>query len=349
MKNEELALKILRCYPLIGDAACQIRAIYFLHLYESIIRNNDTSIQVENLQLIENSLVLTAIADHEYDPFKILTSEKSNLSKIPDDVVTKYGLKSKSKKTRYINEIRAKVAKTSADFLCQMFTEIYYNEEIKKYLTTTFLYLSLSGKHVPILPCYLSCKMMLDFLAMHDQLLTIKLTRIIQDHVEITPSFKQETFSFRFDNKTFVFCEGSGDAQLTITIDMYSCFNPLTKTATVTHPGFFAVAEFDKFFSEFKKADIAKLIILSASAHYQYPELTSGDTEQAACDFNEVKEDKTRTLTNTEFTFFKPSLIEYNQFRQLAQNIDLINFNHHDRQTKSPIIGISHIYHEFRK
>lgn len=165
---------ILSCDPLVGDTACQIRAIHLLYLYQ--LYNKGQVLSAEDLQYIRECQMLTLLTEAKLLEFNIIDTEAICLKKInlAPELFANYTVNGK-----FIAKAQANVALRALMFLQIICKPHFFEEGLDKYLQVGFLYKSSSQQHIPLIPCFISTQLMLHYLKYTQALLIINMQRIV--------------------------------------------------------------------------------------------------------------------------------------------------------------------------
>ena len=169
---------ILNCDPLVGDTACQIRAIHLLHLYH--LHNQGQAFSEADVLYIQQCQMLTILTEAKFLEFHIIDTESINLKKIalaPELFVNN------TVNSKFIAKAQANIARRSLEFLTLIYEPNFFEAELGKYMELDSLYKSSSKQHIPIIPCFMSTQLMLYYLKQRQSLLKVTIKRLAVDQV----------------------------------------------------------------------------------------------------------------------------------------------------------------------
>ena len=166
-RNEQMR-KILKNDPLIGDTACQNRAIYLVCIAERV--RLGIPLTKEEEQFLEDCEFLTKIKkDTEYylkiqNEGIIIKKEEIGKSLDLSSALFPASVKSKCARDRYISQKKAEVAKASLLFMLKNLADLQISAEMTPDNEYTFGALTISNNSIPIFPFYLSVKLFIKIL-----------------------------------------------------------------------------------------------------------------------------------------------------------------------------------------
>jgi len=305
--------QILQYDPLVSDSACHTRAAYLIYLSRKSRAGN---LSKEELGYLEACNILTKTQFRKYDAFGIIVDERTDTNKIPSE----YGLASASntKKNTFLAQKKSEVAKTTLDFLqenCKELT-LYAEFDALRYQIPTMKH------YTPVVPLYVSAKMMLHYSAKQAIPIMVNLKRLTMVDEQF---FLDGAASIvhRFDSEKGKFIqEEVKDDQEAIAIDMVSCY---VKNTEKEVNGFLTTSTFQAFMQEFGKEDLAMLILLCAAGHPPYPASAeptkstkpSSATEEKSADKQTIAPADTESNSPAKFQFDLNRCTE-NEIKQLS-------------------------------
>lgn len=256
-----LSTRFVNYDPLVSDAACHTRALYLAFLAKKE-KNEKTPLSKDESTYLENCKILTDSRARNTDNFDLITEEATNADSVPDEQVSQPP--SLNKKKTYLSKKKSMVATSTLAYLQTACSELqlYANPEIFTFDIRT------DSQRIPVLPLYISAKMMLHLAAKHSYPLVVNLKRIsLQEKSFLLDGAVSLVYSFNQEKKQFSPQEAKGDEEA-IAIDMVSCLVKNTEEETA---GFLASPIFQTFLEVFKQEDLATLVMICAVGHKQYP------------------------------------------------------------------------------
>ena len=202
--REDALSFILSLDPLVGDTACQLYSTYLLLLFLKLQSNQP--LLSEEIELLNACKILTITAVDQPDPSGCIISRKVNPEILSSEI------SSKTQREKRVKEARKYVATSTFDFFSIFFQRLdFFDEMMCKYPSAkTNLFISASHCQTPLLPFYISCKIMFYILKEYHSLLIVNLKRLNEDKQPIA-HFK---LHYRYDESTRKFKNISiGDAQ----------------------------------------------------------------------------------------------------------------------------------------
>ena len=169
--KQEIQNTILHCDPLVGETACQIRAIHLLHLYNQV--QKDLTLTPVELEYINYCELLTKSKEDRFGEFNMIDSGTINTSKVT------HLYKSQELTSKVIALKQSKIAAMGVEFMQSIAPVSFFQDHLDKYLENEFLYKSSSKKHLSVIPCFISTQLMLLHLMNTNSLLIINLKRIL--------------------------------------------------------------------------------------------------------------------------------------------------------------------------
>jgi len=319
--RNELSELILACDPLVCDTACQIRACTLLQIYTTL-QNNPQYLPISDQDYINHCRILTSISEREMDVSDTLISEKTDLSKISKADIEKYGLSSNKKKEHFVGKIRLTVADQSLKQFRQLTPQLKYDDGLLKYFQDDYLYIENSKSKIPIIPFYLSVKMMLNFLYQYNKLLILNIKQYLSQHNE-NQLVSAKTICFRYAGEELVRQPNKSLAQDEVGL----AISMVTTNET---------------FLNIKDQPIDVMILLSAAAHFQTPLLAKGNIDECQKDFVDgEKPAEPKPLIAYKNEVNQCSIKEYKAFRDLAHQYNLIK---KEKNSTSPVFCVEHVY-----
>ncbi|MCD6046944.1 MAG: hypothetical protein K0S08_591 [Gammaproteobacteria bacterium] len=345
---KKLLTILLHCDPLVGDTACHLRAIHLLFLYHHIQKQiQAVASEQEEIDLLvkkdflEASLLLTKAQTSKLDPTGLLIGQKTN-TEIPE--LSKL---SRTKKDALIAEARQKVATETLGFVKSYYQSIkdFFTDNLSRYLLQEdFLYLSSKKVHTPILPFYLSCKIMLDILAREKLLLIVHIKRLaaaadvferkLLGEAVIYYCYDDTLQKFVVQDKSTIADNAPG-----LKINMYSCLPALSHGVEKC----FDQVDSSIFFQDFKQLDIAKIILMCAVGHIQVPDAAQGSLQELNQDFNMLQEGDGESLMRVDNNIHQCSKLEFTKFLLTAKKYTVFGLEASSINPVPPI-QVNHVH-----
>jgi hypothetical protein len=254
-----LSNQIVQYDPLVSDTACHTRAPYLVYLAR---KSKSSELDQTEKDYLDACETLTAIKLRKQDAFGVITDERTDNTKIPARFIAANS--SNTKKNTFLAQQKTFVAKATLAFLQENCKDMKMFAGLKD-ITFNIPHYKMS---LPVLPLYVSAKMMLNFAAKQSIPLVANIKRLKSQE----DSFALEGASsliYRFDTekKAFALQEAEQD-QEAIAINIVSCYVENTEKEV---DGFLTAKTFQLFLEAFKREDIALLIMIAAVGHPQYP------------------------------------------------------------------------------
>ncbi len=266
-RNEELLRKILASDPIIGDVACQNRAVYLAYLFQKISRqkvlNND---EIEFINLASN---LSEILIAERSPCDLVKDFKTpSMGKLPAKFPAEAC--SNKKKQTYLGESKAKIADLALQFMQRKAQKMRFEdpvldvnenaEEIKRFMGST-------GSRIPVFPFYSSIKMALNIINRR-KIDIVAVVRYVDTDNETLLAKQQILYQYTENGykpqlgevQDLGNLEGVNKKKEAILFEFVETYNQ--KKARI---------DFDEFIETFKQKDILKMIMIYGGNHSQYP------------------------------------------------------------------------------
>lgn len=307
---------ILQNDPLVSDTACHIRAPYLVYLANKI--NKKKPLANDELSFLEDSRVLTKSQSRQYDAFGMIIVERTEIKNIPPEYA--HQIKpSNSAKNKFLAEKKKAVAEKSIQFLIKKTKEMVFADGLDQY-TDTFNYFILCSLKIPVLPLYLTAKMMLYCAYKYNMPLIVNIRRLKLHCAENEKYYSLDgakTLKYVYSNGQgkFVPCkEIEKSSEGAIVIDMCTCY---AAGAEEKVSNVFTQKTFSEFLKYFKSEDISKVILVCAVAHPQYPlNTTLKDADLMA------SEERNKILDSSplEINVRRGSLKEYRQLCTIANS-----------------------------
>lgn len=288
--------QVLQYDPLVSDTACHTRAPYLVYLSK---KYKDNQLSNEEKNYLELCALLTETRDLKKDIFDIIIDEKTEIKKIPSKYTE---LKSNTKKNEFIASKKLNVAKATLKFL----SDSTKNLKLSDYTGSKYREIILNSENIPVLPLYVSSKMMLNYASTQSVPLVVNLKRIVNQEKSYTLDGAVTLF-YRYDkNSKKIIEQNDSPDEEAIAIDMVDCY---TKGKEDEVNQFLTASTFKLFLQEFKKLDIAMLIMLCAVGHPQFPALAQ-EPEGTKSSSQSLKKESSSTqsssITTEEKNTFKP-------------------------------------------
>jgi len=249
----ELLQFILTLDPLVGDTACQLRAMFLVHLYHQA----EQQANQQNFSLLEHkSFFDSALLLSNYD----LKEEDSIY--IPTPKVIKHNNLGKHKKA-----VASKCVTFASDYQAKHMNFEHYQPASPPYIST-------SHQKIPLIPCYISTHSMLRFLSNSGYLLLIDMRRLRKEEQKYT-FLGAGCIAYRVqDQAVAIPVEQMRAIQYEpgICISMASYIqDEQTCTDKMIEP-LFSMPCFTEFLTAFKEnINMITLVMMAAAAHPQYP------------------------------------------------------------------------------
>ncbi|MDR3477907.1 MAG: hypothetical protein P4M14_07740 [Gammaproteobacteria bacterium] len=254
-----LSSQIVQYDPLVSDTACHTRAPYLIYLAR---KTKAAELSQEEKNYLAACETLTSARSQKRDAFDIITEERTDSSKIPARYIPKES--SNTKKNTFLAQQKTLVAKATIAFLQDNCQEMVLEGPPESY---TFN-IPQCKLQIPVLPLYVSAKMMLYSAASQNIPLVVNIKRLkLQEENFQLEGASSLVYAFDSEKKRFASQDASDD-QEAIAIDMVSCHIPNTEDEV---NGFLTAETFSIFLEAFKKEDIALLVMIAAAGHPQYP------------------------------------------------------------------------------
>lgn len=165
-RNEELLRKILTSDPIIGDVACQNRAVYLAYLFQKIGRQK--ALSDADLAFINLASNLSEILIQEREPCELIKDFRTpNPSKLPNKFPAEFASSNKKKQT-YLVETKQSVAELCLQFMeKKVEKKMEFEDDVldvnknRKEMRSCIIS---SGKPIPVVPFYASVKMALNII-----------------------------------------------------------------------------------------------------------------------------------------------------------------------------------------
>lgn len=254
-----LSTQILKYDPLVSDTACHVRACYLVSLAR---KSKTTRLSEDEQSYLEACDLLTQTQSRKKDVFGVITDERTDINNIP----VKYlpSTASNGKKNTLLATTKAAVAKKTLTFLQAACSELVLNGDPEIFTFTIPTY----SQRIPVLPLYVSSKMMLHYASKQAIPLAVNLKRLsLQDGNYVLDGAVSLTYVFSPEAGKFTLQEAKEDVEV-LAIDMVSCH---VKGTEAEVGGFLAAPSFQAYLEAFQREDIAALIMLAAAGHPAYP------------------------------------------------------------------------------
>lgn len=151
--------EILANDPLVGDTACQNRAVYLAYLARKVRRNK--CLNQAELEFIENCRELTEAKATTRNSMGIIIDERGKNLKDLDAVTFPENCKSNNAKNTYLAQKKQAVAAESLSFLIRKTRQMTFFSPLPSPGDSPST-LSINNVRVPVMPFYYSVKMMLN-------------------------------------------------------------------------------------------------------------------------------------------------------------------------------------------
>jgi hypothetical protein len=265
--------EILAIDPLVGDTACQNRAVYLAYLARKVRRNKPLN-SIE-LEFIENCRVLTEVKDTQRNEFGVITSERSKKLEALNPAVFPDNVKSNTSKNTYLSQKRRVVAEQSLAFLINKTKGMTFFAPLLRPANPPAT-LPMNNVPVPVLPFYLSLKMMLNIVNRKAIDIMAVVTRVQGEGDDCVLLGKAMVLYSKRDGRyqAMRLSNLEADAPLikeAIKVEFVSKVKSDEKIAKDCRE---ALPLFNKYLSDFMEKDILKLILLYGGNHDLYPNRT---------------------------------------------------------------------------
>jgi hypothetical protein len=345
--------QIIQYDPLVSDAACHTRAPYFIYLAR---KTKTAPLSKEELTYLEACKILTETQARQYDVFNVITDERTDINKIPSQYIETSA--SSNKKNIFLAQKKKEVATTTLDFLLKNTTEMVLDTAPDAF---TF-YIPTSRQFIPVVPLYISAKMMLHYAAKQAIPIVVNLKRLVLRESEfLLDGAVSMSYTYNSTTEKFAIQEikEDKDEQEVIAMDMVSCYVKGTEKEV---GGFLMSDTFQIFLELFKKEDLVTLVMLCAAGHSQYPasaepskSIKSKSTipiPPPTTAIEEISESKVPTLTTVslnecsqkEFQQLSDLARRYGFFRQNAQYVQLDRKSNTLQRTTTSLFYMDHVY-----
>ncbi|MCX7121969.1 MAG: hypothetical protein NTZ67_09425 [Gammaproteobacteria bacterium] len=186
---------LLSLDPLVGDNVCQLYSAHLLMLFLKVQGNSQLT--EDEIKFLNACHILTFTADNVLDLNGCTLSRKANPELLSGEI------SSKTQREKKVKEARKCVATTTFDFFSALFNETdFFDEIMRKYTSSqSNLYISASHCQTPLLPFYVSCKIMFFILKQYRSLLIVNLKRLTEDKKVIA----HYQLHYRYDETTKTF------------------------------------------------------------------------------------------------------------------------------------------------
>jgi hypothetical protein len=317
------SMRRIKYDPLVSDSACHTRAPYLVYLAR---KSKVATLSQEEQNYLEACEILTETQSRKLDPFGIILDERTDPSKIPIKYLPANA--SNTQKNTFLAQKKSLVAKTTLAFLQEGCKDLTLSKSQEAF---TFN-IPTSKQYIPVLPLYISAKMMLHYVAKQAIPLVVNLKRVrLADKQFVLDGAASLTYTFDSKNSQFAQQELQNDDEV-IAIDMVSCY---VKDTEGDVNGFLASSTFKAFMEVFCKEDIASLVMICAAGHAQYPKSAEppqlkkgeGETTQAAAASSssssaaeKKEEDKVDVSTPLKVSLSQCEDQEYRKLASLARH-----------------------------
>jgi hypothetical protein len=251
--------QILKYDPLVSDTACHTRACYQVFLAR---KSRTASLSTEEESYLEALDLLTQTQSRKQDVFGVITDERTDISQIPPKYLPASA--SNGKKNTLLAKAKSEVAKATLKFLQQGCNELVLNGDPEIFTFSIPTY----SQRIPVLPLYVSAKMMLHYASKQAIPLVVNLRRLsLREGNYLLDGAMSLTYAFNTEKRQFTPQEVK-ENEAAIAIDMFSCYVPGTEAEV---SGFLTSSTFQAFVESFQKEDIAALVMLAAVGHPAFP------------------------------------------------------------------------------
>lgn len=305
--REMISLQLEKIDPLVGDAACHTRAPYVVMLSRKAQSEELTASEKKYLQDCE---LLTKATCRIKDEFGLIIKESIDITK---DLPELKALDSKGKKNRMIAESRASIARRTIDFLqdsCKKMTIVDKCLDVERGISS-------EGYYIPVMPLYLSAKMMLYCAASNNIPLIINLFRLKYENANyLVDGASLLVYELTKDKARFVPVERLENS-FGIVIDMISCYVIGTEAEV---DSILCASLYAEFVEQFYQQDFATLFMMLAVGHEQYPKLAKDKESVVKSDLDSscVEECSAAIARDFKVDLDKASVDEYKKLRVLA-------------------------------
>jgi len=292
-----------------------------LQIY-SALQNNLHDQLAPDEDYINQCRILTFASKRIMDASDNLLADETDLSKIPESEVQANGLLSRNKKEAFIGKMRRTVSEKSLKQLKQLTPQLKYDDDLEKYFQDNYLYIDSCRAKVPIIPFYLSVKMMLNFLYQYNQLLILNIKQFLRENNE-PRLVSAKTLCFRY----------AGEKLMRVSKKHFTEDEAGLAVSMVT---------MDETFFDIKNQPLDILILLCGTSHCQTPRQAKGNINELQKDFaDREKSTEPKLLMNFKNEINQCSIKEYQEFRELGHQYELIRNETH---STPPVVRIEHVY-----
>ncbi len=251
--------QILQYDPLVSDTACHTRSCYLIYLS----RKSKTAVLSKTEETyLEACDLLTQTQARKLDSFEIISSEKTDIHKIPLTFLPASA--SNNKKNSFLAQKKMEVAKATLAFLQTACPTLAFDEKPEIFTFTIPTY----SQHIPVFPLYVSTKLMLHYAANEAIPLVVNLKRLtFRKGQLLLDGARSLAYSFDCTLNHFIPRECEEQEEV-LAVDMVSC---AVQNSESEFNSFLTQASFASFLQAFQKEDLAFLILLCAAAHPAYP------------------------------------------------------------------------------
>lgn len=327
-----LSSQIMKYDPLVSDAACHTRAPYLIYLSR---KSKTAKLSSEEESYLEACEILTETQARKLDVFGVIIDEKTDITKISSKYIPANS--SNTKKNTFLAQKKSEVAKSTLTFLQDACKDLTLNANPEAF---TF-HIPSSKHYIPVLPLYVSAKMMLHYAAKQTIPLVVNIKRLaLQGTKYVLDGASSLAYNFDSGSSHFILQELNNDPDV-IAIDMVSCY---VKDKEAEANNFLTSSTFKAFLEAFSKEDVTALIMICAAGHPQYPstaeppklkkeEPNTGirtHKEEAAASSSSsgtCSEDKVDLATPTKINLNECTEKEYKQLAALARHYGFFREN----------------------
>ena len=321
--------------PLVCDTSCHIRATLLAGIFQKIEKNRTLSLK-DNAYLRKcGFLTFTKIENR--DKFGIIVDQQFKAKAIPKELLTACNIKLKEINSFCIHG-KLDIADLGLDALFKASKDLIFEDGLEYYKSKT-INLKISDKLAPVIPCYIACKMMLHYLARKKIPIIINLKRfqLIKKADETRYELNGAiTLCYRYSDehkKFMLLADEIKPDEAGVTLE---CFSAINDTIPVGIEEFFAAPNFNDFLNNFKKYDIAKLLLIGFVGHSQLPGMaTLEDRKKLLMPASTRLDIKPEEVT---IDLNKCSIREFQKFYELAIRHGLTLAQHHYAHVTDQII-----------
>lgn len=265
--------EILANDPLVGDTACQNRAVYLAYLARKVRRNKP--LKQTELDFIENCRELTEAKQTTRNAFGIITDERGKNLNDLDAIVFPEEAKSNKSKNRYLAQKKQAVAAESLGFLIKKSRGMSFFAPLPTEDNPPST-IAINDVRIPVFPFYVSMKMVLNIVN-RKAIDVVALVRRVQGNGDdgVLLGSARVLYTKR-DGRYQAMRLNDADEEASLIKEAIKVefVSKVTQPSEPDKERFEGVQSFDDYLLNFMKKDILQQILLYGGNHSLYPART---------------------------------------------------------------------------